>query len=185
VHRADRGSDGDVAMHKGLTLALVGLVSLSLLVSACDAEEPDALERPAARQLEVFEPADVPAGSSGSVVAVAGGEIVTCQGWGQADHEAGASAGCRTVYDIGSVTKQFTAAAVVKLQTQGRLQVTDEIGRFFDGVPQDKRDITVHHLLTHTAGLVEALGDDYDPLTRQDMVAGAMASELTSRPGAR
>jgi CubicO group peptidase (beta-lactamase class C family) len=89
------------------------------------------------------------------------------------------------VYDIGSVTKQFTAAAVVKLQTQGRLQVTDEIGRFFDGVPQDKRDITVHHLLTHTAGLVEALGDDYDPLTRQDMVAGAMASELTSRPGAR
>src|SRR5688572_15042510 len=111
-------------MHAGLTRTLVGLVAVSLLLSACDSEDPDAPERPAARQLEVFEPADVPDGSSGSLVAVADGEIVTCQGWGEVHHETGAAAGCRTVYDIGSVTKQFTAAAVVKLQAQGRLRVT-------------------------------------------------------------
>ena len=173
-------------MHAGLSRLLAGLVLASLLGSACAAEEPDPPEeRPSARALEVFEPTDVPAGSSGSVVAVADGAVVTCQGWGQADRDSGPRAGCGTVYDIGSVTKQFTAAAVVKLQMQGRLRVSDPIGRFFDDVPRDKQEITVHHLLTHTAGLVEGLGDDYEPLARQDMVAGALASELESRPGTR
>ena len=62
-------------------------------------------------------------------------------------------ADCDTVYDIGSITKQFTAAAVLKLEMQGKLRVTDPIGRYLDGVPADKREITVQQLLTHTAGL--------------------------------
>ena len=53
------------------------------------------------------------------------------------------------------------------------------------GVPRDKRGITLRHLLTHTAGLVDALGDDYDPLTRRAMVTAALASELRTTPGAR
>jgi CubicO group peptidase (beta-lactamase class C family) len=110
-------------------------------------------------------------------VATLDGEVVTCQGWGEGR--------CETVYDIGSVSKQFTAAAVVKLQMQGRLRVTDPIDRFFAGVPADKRGITVRHLLTHTAGLVDALGDDYDPLTREAMVTEALTSTLRTRPGPR
>lgn len=134
---------------------------------------------------QVFGPSDVPAGSSGSLVAVDDGELVTCRGWGDVDRETGAAADCDTVYDIGSVTKQFTGAAVVKLQMQGQLHVSDPIGRFLGEVPADKRGITVRHLLTHTAGLVEGLGDDYEPVSRAALVAGAMASELRSRPGAR
>ncbi len=81
----------------------------------------------------VFHASDAPPGSSGSLVATLDGEVVTCQGWGRADHETGAATGCETVYDIGSVTKPITAIAVVKLQMQGRLRVTDPIDRFFDG----------------------------------------------------
>ena len=51
-------------------------------------------------------------------------------------------------------------------------------------MPADKRAITLHDLLTHTAGLVEGLGGDYEPLSREDMVAGALASKLVSTPGA-
>ena len=160
-----------------LTSATAALVALVLLGSACDADEKDPPEKPAADSIEVFKPADVPEGSSGSLVATLDGEQVTCQGWGQGS--------CETVYDIGSVSKQFTAAAVVKLQMQGRLRVTDPIGRFLDGVPADKRGITVRHLLTHTAGLVDALGDDYDPLTRRAMITEALASELRTQPGTR
>jgi CubicO group peptidase (beta-lactamase class C family) len=133
----------------------------------------------------VFHASDAPPGSSGSLVATLDGEVVTCQGWGEADHETGAAAGCETVYDIGSVTKPITAIAVLKLQMQGLLSVSDPIDRFFDGVPEDKRDITVGHLLTHTAGLVDALGDDYDPVTREAVIEGALASELRAAPGAR
>jgi CubicO group peptidase (beta-lactamase class C family) len=65
----------------------------------------------------------------------------------------------------------------------GVLRVTDPISRFVGPVPEDKREITVHQLLTHTAGLVEALGDDYARLTRGEMLAAALGSKLESRPG--
>jgi CubicO group peptidase (beta-lactamase class C family) len=68
---------------------------------------------------------------------------------------------------------------------QGRLRVSDPIDRFFDDVPADMRGITVRHLLTHTSGLVEALGDDYEPLTRQAMITEALASDPRTPPGAR
>ncbi len=85
-----------------------------------------------------------------------------------------------------SMTKQFTAAAIVKLEAMGRLRVSDPISRFLGvgrPVPEDKRAITIEHLLTHTSGLVEALGDDYDPLSREELVSGALSSRLRSDPG--
>lgn len=154
-----------------------------LLLTSCDGEE--AAPPPDDARAAVFREADVPEGSSGSLVAVADGEVVTCEGWGESDHEAGTRSGCDTVYDIGSVSKQFTAAAVVKLETQRRLRVSDTLGDFFPGVPADKRDITVRQLLTHTAGLVDGLGDDYEPLDRQQMITAALASDLRTEPGAR
>nr|WP_246304148.1 serine hydrolase domain-containing protein [Nocardioides thalensis] len=119
------------------------------------------------------------------MVAVADGEVVACEGWGESDREAGTPSGCDTIYDIGSVSKQFTAAAVVKLQMQGLLSVTDTLGDFFADVPADKRGVTVRQLLTHTAGLVESLGDDYEPLDREEMISAALAADLVTRPGAR
>jgi CubicO group peptidase (beta-lactamase class C family) len=134
---------------------------------------------------DVFPLPDVPAGSSGTLVAAVDGRMMACHGWGLADRETGVPAECDTVYDVGSMTKQFTAAAVLKLQMQQRLRVTDPIGRYVADVPPDKRGITVQHLLTHTAGLVDSLGDDYEPLSRADLVADALASDLRSEPGAR
>lgn len=171
-------------MHARLTGA-TALLAAALAVAACD-DAADPAPAPAssepttstADELPVGDLGlDLPAGSSGSVSAVVDGEVVSCDGWGES--------GCDTVHDIGSVTKQFTAAAVVKLASQGRLAVTDGLGRWFADVPPDKRDITVRHLLTHTAGLVDALGDDYDPLDRDAMVAGALGSRLRSEPGRR
>jgi CubicO group peptidase (beta-lactamase class C family) len=124
----------------------------------------------------------LPSGAGATVVAARDGEIVHCQGFGLADREAGVRAGCDTVYDIQSITKQFTAAAILRLEMMGKLQVTDRIGKYLGPVPADKREITLHDLLTHTAGLVAALGGDYERLSRRGMVAAALHSELRSPP---
>lgn len=58
-----------------------------------------------------------------------------------------------TAFYIASNSKPFTAAAILQLQEQGKLSVKDSIGKYFDGVPPEKRGITIHHLLTHTGGL--------------------------------
>ncbi|MGH8301648.1 MAG: serine hydrolase domain-containing protein [Steroidobacteraceae bacterium] len=116
------------------------------------------------------------------LVARAGQEIA-CEGLGWADSAKHIAARCDTAYDIGSITKQFTAAAILKLQMMGRLRVTDPIDRFIDGVPPGKRTITINDLLTMTSGLLDSLGSDYQPLSREQMLAEAMRSRLLSPPG--
>jgi len=170
-------------MHPRLRPAAAALAAI-LFLSSCDADEPSPAEK-TAEPADVFHASDVPEGSSGSLVAALDDRMLACEGWGEADHESGAAAGCDTVYDVMSMTKQFTAAAVLKLQMQGRLWVTDPIGTYLADVPSDKRGITVHHLLTHTAGLVGSLGGDYEPLSRAAMESAALASELRSEPGGR
>ncbi|QXJ22388.1 beta-lactamase family protein [Actinomadura graeca] len=136
--------------------------------------------------VQKFLDATLPRGSGGTVVAARGGRLVHCKGFGLADHEKRIPARCDTAYDVMSMTKQFTAAAVMKLEAMGRLRVTDPIGRFLGPVPAGKRGITVHHLLTHTAGLDDDdIGiDDYDPVSRDGMVATVLGSRLQSAPGA-
>ncbi|MYU65761.1 serine hydrolase, partial [Streptomyces sp. SID69] len=63
------------------------------------------------------------------------------------------------------------------------LRVTDRIDRYLGPVPEDKRGITLHQLLTHTAGLPEGLGDDYEPVSRAEMLDEAMKARLRSVPG--
>ncbi len=127
-----------------------------------------------------------PEGAGGTVLVARDGELVGCEGRGLADRAAETPASCDTVYDIGSVTKSFTAAAVMVLEGSGDIELHEPISTYLGLVPDDRNDrndITVHHLLTHTAGLPEALGDDYDPLSREEMTAAALAAEPLASPG--
>jgi CubicO group peptidase (beta-lactamase class C family) len=159
----------------GVAVADRGSVQIEEEIAA----EPD----PAAAPIERFIDRALPEDASGTLVAMRGHRVVACEGFGLVDHAARVPASCDTVYDIGSLTKQFTAAAVVKLEMLGRLDVHDTIGSWLGPVPPDKAGITVQQLLTHTAGLVDALGDDYQRLTRRQLVMRALASPLISAPG--
>src|SRR3712207_2871007 len=133
--------------------------------------------------VEKFLDDTLPDGTSGTVVAARDGSVAHCRGFGLADRDAKVAARCDTVYDTMSMTKQFTAAAILKLEMMGKLRVTDPLSKFVGPVPDDKRAITLHHLLTHTAGLIEGLGGDYEALSREEMLDGALESELRSAPG--
>jgi CubicO group peptidase (beta-lactamase class C family) len=123
------------------------------------------------------------AGFQGSALVAKGDTVLLRKGYGMSDREAGVPYDADTVFSLGSITKQFTAAAILKLEMQGKLQVQDPVARFLPGVPEDKRGITIHQLLTHTSGLDSDFADDFDPVGRDAYVARALASRLLSRPG--
>lgn len=125
------------------------------------------------------------AGFAGALLVAKDGEVILHKGYGLADRERGLPVTTRTVFDIGSITKQFTAAAILALEEQGRLRVSDSIGQYFEAVHADKAGITLHHLLTHTAGLRDVFGGDYEPMGRDSLVRLALASTLLWAPGTR
>lgn len=153
--------------------------------AALQAHERPVTAEPVDASIQEFLRAKIPSGPGGTVAAAHDGRLVHCRGFGFADRERKIPASCDTVYDIMSMTKQFTAAAVMKLEMRGRLRVTDPISEYLGPVPADKRGITLHQLLTHTSGLDdEAGGDDYQPISRDGMLEVALRSKLQSAPGA-
>jgi CubicO group peptidase (beta-lactamase class C family) len=123
-------------------------------------------------------------GFAGVVLVAVAGEPALAQGYGLADRERGIPWTPGTISCIGSITKQFTAAAILKLEEDGKLRVSDPITKYFSGVPPDKSSITLHELLTHTSGIEDLDGrDDYDPIGREEFVKLAMAQPLSASPG--
>ncbi len=122
-------------------------------------------------------------GWSGSVLVAQNGQVLVEAGYGLADREAQKPQTAQTVFSIGSITKQFTAAAIMKLESMGKLRVEDKLATYFPKAPTDKAGITLHQLLTHTAGLPPAIGDDYDNVDTATFADLAFAAPLNNAPG--
>ena len=127
----------------------------------------------------------VPFGLAGAILVARGDTVILHQGYGMADRERGLPVTTETVFDAVSVTKQFTAAAILRLGEQGKLALTDSLGHFFPEVPPDKAGITVHYLLTHSAGLRNIVAGDYTPISRDSLVQAVLAAPASWKPGAR
>jgi CubicO group peptidase (beta-lactamase class C family) len=112
-------------------------------------------------------------------------KILLRKGYGFADRERQVKCSPDMVFDLGSITKSITAAAVLKLHAEGKLSIADPLSRFFEGVPPDKAAITLENLLRHTAGFPEALGEDEDVVGKQWLIQRALRSPLGSKPGER
>jgi CubicO group peptidase (beta-lactamase class C family) len=123
-------------------------------------------------------------GFAGVVLVAKGDDPVFAEGFGLADRERGLRWTPATVSTIGSITKQFTGAAILKLEEGHRLKVSDPIGLYFKDVPPDKSGITLHHLLTHSSGLSDPddVGD-FDPISLDDFVRKVFARPLLFAPG--
>jgi D-alanyl-D-alanine carboxypeptidase len=92
-------------------------------------------------------------GPGAAVLVKKGGEVLLRKGYGMANLELGAPIEPETVFRIGSVTKQFTAAAVLMLEEQGKLALDDPIEKYVPGYPTQGHTITIEHLLNHTSGI--------------------------------
>lgn len=124
---------------------------------------------------------------SGTVLVAKAGSVVYHRGFGLSDRSRQRAVDADTVFDIGSLTKQFTATAIMLLVEQGKLSVQAPLGSYFPNVPADKQAITVHQLLSHSSGLPAGLPGRalYDPVEASQLSAEILAQPLIARPGER
>lgn len=127
---------------------------------------------------------------SGVILVAQGDEVVFASGYGRASIEHNVPNGANTVFQIASVSKPFTAAAVMLLAEQGKINLRAPLSNILPGYPQGDR-LTVHHLLSHTSGIPN-INDfpTYDEIqprghTPEELVAYFRDMPLEFEPGAR
>jgi CubicO group peptidase (beta-lactamase class C family) len=114
-----------------------------------------------------------------SLAVIRDGRTLLIKGYGLANVEHQIPVKPETVFQSGSMGKQFTAAAVLMLAEDGRLSLDERVGKYFSDAPEAWRDITVRHLLTHTSGM-----GDYPPEfdLRRDYTEDELLALIKSAP---
>jgi CubicO group peptidase (beta-lactamase class C family) len=129
------------------------MAALALASGVCAGSSPDAIvEGDAGRRLDQVASAWAGGRFWGAVLVEREGRVLLAKGYGMADFASEPNT-ADTLFDVASVSKQFTAAAVLKLEEEGLLSVDDPVSKFFPGAPPDKGGVTLLHLLRHESGL--------------------------------
>ena len=125
----------------------------------------------------------IPNGFSGAILVSKEGKLIINKGYGLANKDNKILNNPNTIFDIGSNTKQFTSTAILKLEEQNKLKVTDSLSKFFKNLPIEKQSITIHQLLTHSAGFSESIGRDFTEISQKEFFEKLFSSKLLSEPG--
>lgn len=103
-----------------------------------------------------------PLGFEGAVLVARNGHVIMKQGYGLADRANNIPNTPKTRFRIASISKQFTALAILMLQEEGKLNVNDPVCDYVPNCPESWQDFKIHHLLTHTTGLFLEMSAFYD-----------------------
>ena len=161
--------------------ALRFLVSvLGILVAAlAAAATPDQIARIDAR----FRAAYPASGPGAAVIVVQDGKTVLRAGYGFANVELGVPVRPDMVFRVGSATKQFTSACILKLVEQGKLRLDDPISKYFPDYPAAGRTVTLEQLLTHTSGIRSATDmPAWYPHMREDWTVSELIDFFKNEP---
>lgn len=155
------------------------VLALSCLTAAMSAQTRNADEKSVADQADTYLNGLVKEDRfSGAVLLARNGKIVLSRGYGLANRETRTPNSPRTKIRLGSLTKQFTAAAVLLLQERGKLSTSDSICKYVSDCPRAWESVTIRHLLTHTSGIPSYTGL---PDFRKLSVYPATPTELIGR----
>ncbi|MCW5964688.1 MAG: beta-lactamase family protein [Bryobacterales bacterium] len=117
------------------------------------------------------------------------GDVLRADAYGFANLELGVPTTTETVFQLGSITKQFAARAILMLADEGKLRVNDPISLYISRAPASWRGITLHHLLTHTSGIPNWVGMDdfsfHSDYTEREFLAIFADRALDFAPGDR
>jgi CubicO group peptidase (beta-lactamase class C family) len=162
------------------------VVMLSVLASTSICQAQDRVSGATLARMDQVAQSFVAAGTfSGSVLVARGNDVVFSKGYGLASVERKTPNSPETRYRIASITKQFTAASILLLEERGRLSLDDQIKKYLPSVPAAWDEITIFHLLTHTAGfagLQTPLNARGTPLVNSEGTLAGYARRLGERP---
>lgn len=109
--------------------------------------------------------------------------VLLHRAYGMRDREAGEPLRIDHGFDIGSLVKPITAVAVLRAQEEGLLATTDTVGAYLPEAPPGKRGITIDQLLTHSGGLDDVFGGDYELVSRAEAIDRILGARLRFPPG--
>jgi CubicO group peptidase (beta-lactamase class C family) len=127
-----------------------------------------------------------PGGFSGTVLVAKGGEVLLAKGYGLEDAAAKRPMRADALWDWCSVTKQWTAAAILKLEMQKKLAIDWPLTKIYPQAPDDKKKITLRHLMNHTSAISsKASFNGVDLWSRDAFVDFALRLPVEAAPGTR
>jgi CubicO group peptidase (beta-lactamase class C family) len=120
---------------------------------------------------------------SGAILVARDGKVLVSKGYGMADVENDVPNTPETKFRLGSITKQFTAAAILLLQERGKLSVQDSICKYVVPCPEAWQPVTIHHLLSHTGGVPNLTSfPDYQKTKREPTTVEATVGRFRDLP---
>ncbi|HEX2060686.1 MAG TPA: serine hydrolase domain-containing protein, partial [Thermoanaerobaculia bacterium] len=169
-------------------LLIVGQVPVAAAARRRAVQHPSAPIPPAAIVTAARQAAEAAlmAGVPAVQIAVSdGGQVIYSAAFGMSDRESATAATPRSVVQVGSITKPFTAAAILRLAERGALTLDDRIEKFVPEYNPRGATITLRHLLSHTSGITAPPADDYSPLTREQFIKLIDGQPLAFTPGSK
>lgn len=173
----------DFAWKLGCVVVLFGAIGAS--AQTVDTIDPALRGRIDRIASQVMEQRGVP---SASIAVVQGGSLVYTHAYGRAHIDPDIAATAEMRYSIGSVSKQFTAAAILLLQEQGKLSLNDAVGKYVPGLTRGD-EVTIRQILSHTSGYQDYWPEDYlmtpmmKPETAQQILDAWAKKPLDFEPG--
>ncbi len=159
-------------------IVLMGLCSLGMAQSAgaSDKELTSAINEALEKTFKPDEP-------GAAVIVVKDGKVIFRKGYGLANVELGVPVEPDMVFRLGSITKQFTAVAVLMLAEQNKLSLDDDITKFLPDYPTKGSKITIEQLLTHTSGIKNYTSlPEWLSLWRKDMTVKEIIDLFKDQP---
>jgi len=172
------------------TLVLAALVPALSLSAASPAWAAAGPEAGVAARIDAFVVAELRKQKTPGVAiaVIRGSQVILARGYGEANVELHVPVGRETMFQSGSIGKQFTAVAVMLEVEDGKLGLDDPITRYFRGAPAGWRRITVRNLLTHTSGIPTYSSTDINSrndYSEDDLLRVAYRLPLEFEPGSR
>lgn len=122
----------------------------------------------------------------GSVLVARDGKVIYSKGYGMANIEFDIPNTPQTKFRLGSITKQFTAAAILLLQERGKLSVQDPVCKYIENCPKTWEPVTIHHLLNHTSGIPSYTDvnspEEYRLMSLQKVTPAGFVETFKSKP---
>ena len=163
--------------------SMLGAAACDVTLSPLAAQRPDRARVQAVTDSVVAAALATDHAAGMTVAVVRGRDTLVLKGYGFADLEFDVPTPPAAIYEIGSLTKQFTATAILQLAEQGKLSLDDELTKFFPDYPVRGQRITVRRLLDHTSGIASYTDvPGYETLSRRALSPDSVVAFFSSQP---